>query len=698
MAQTAQVLLSESLRGVEASIAAGHPDLALVRCQEIQALYPRALAVHRVLGEIYLALRKPREALGALDRALGGDPEDARACCARAIVHQMHGDSLAALAWYRRACDIRPDDAVLRSTYGELASHLGQPPYRPTPVGLARLYLRGGLYAHAIREWDLLVTEYPDLLEAQVGLAETLWRAQRTQAAAERCRRILANSPSCVKALLLQAVIAHDAGEETEASRLVQRAAELDPDQRIAQQVFADRFAAGDGALRRLVLGDEQGPLAQAIQRAGQPTGQLADGAGARRSTSRPVVRPLTGQLGSRVAANGGADRASLSRTSRPTSQPLPSLSSGRSAIPPGAHSAFSEAEYMIWGPDEEGKPAGGQATAQRPGTQPGQPGPASQPIVPPALSDQGAALDETEVRQAINWVHWLQAQGARVHPGALSPADSQSQSAPPLTASAAPQPSGPLPPPKPEDLRSMFAELAPDASASRRGVVEADVASTSNERAINPPGTQAHDGHEQPAEASETGSEWYEMPTEHDPNVIETAPRPAQPSWADSSAEPTARVEAVPPSTSARPDATIESLERQFASSGFQSFEPQPGSLAALAGQSPAPAEAPAQEAQEPPAEALPARDDYPARLERARELRREGRTEEALVEYRAILKNAPGLLDTLLDELREVVSDQPEHPDVHRLLGDARIRQGDYLGALESYNRAVALAPAND
>ena len=36
--------------------------------------------------------------------------------------------------------------------------------------------------------------------------------------------------------------------------------------------------------------------------------------------------------------------------------------------------------------------------------------------------------------------------------------------------------------------------------------------------------------------------------------------------------------------------------------------------------------------------------------------------------------------------------------HPELHRLLGDARIRQGDYLSALESYNRAVALTNAHE
>jgi predicted Zn-dependent protease len=55
----------------------------LAHCQELFAQYPRALAVQRVLGEAYLALHKPREALGALDRALAGNPEDARRSCRR---------------------------------------------------------------------------------------------------------------------------------------------------------------------------------------------------------------------------------------------------------------------------------------------------------------------------------------------------------------------------------------------------------------------------------------------------------------------------------------------------------------------------------------------------------------------------------------------------------------------------------------
>lgn len=88
----------------------------------------------------------------------------------------------------------------------------------------------------------------------------------------------------------------------------------------------------------------------------------------------------------------------------------------------------------------------------------------------------------------------------------------------------------------------------------------------------------------------------------------------------------------------------------------------------------------------------------DYAAQLQQARGHRDSGAIDEAIVEYRTVVRNAPELLSDVLADVEGCLTERPEHPELHRLLGDARIRQGDYLGALESYNRAVALTQALD
>jgi tetratricopeptide (TPR) repeat protein len=753
-----QTSLSERLRAVEAEIAAGRTDRALTLAQELQAHYPRALAVLRVLGEVYLALRKPREALGALDRVLAGNPEDARACCARAIVQQIQGDSAAALAWYRRACDISPDDQLLRSAYRELASHLGQPPYEPTRMGLARLYLRGDLFAHAIREWESLLAEQPDALEAQLGLAETLWRAGSFHAAEECCARILLNAPSCVKALLILAVIHHDAGRDDEARQLIQRAAEYDPEQRIGLALLADRFAAGDMVLQTLLIGDRPLPGAN--------------------GASRPLAQSRT---------TGASPIPSSGTGSRPA-MPL-TVTDGPAMPPPGSRqpaardfrTMFAETEYMLWGRETEEMPS--LPRQPRPAASADAAGPAARAqagtggldrastFVPPVLRDQGFNLEETEARVAINFVSWLQAQGARVHgvTGPLPPGTGGTDGtsgtgtlplppsrvthvhtgqtgalpAGPPPATTGPLPgaggdggdvvTGPLPPPTQDALRAMFAELGEPQSPR---MVEGAIVPT-------PDATSPHTApHRAPSASSLDGAGDTPDAWEADRSDV---PRP--PRWSDSQAgdavfsdqpstAPIAPTAPTTPATAAdsalRSAGTLEDLERGLADSGFRQIDLQSGQLAAL-GSAPVGSGAhmqnggldalaaldglddpaaevatdalpghtsrPAEPGAAAPGEvAEPAPDDYPARLDHARRQRADGALDAALVHYRAVLKNAPDLLNEVVGDLRESLADVPEHPEIHRLLGDARIRQGDYLSALESYNRAVALTNAHE
>lgn len=868
-----QTALSDSVRAIEAEIAAGRPERALALCQDAQTRYPRSLAILRVMGEVYLAMRKTREAVGALDRALAGNPDDARACCARAIVQQIQGDSMGALAWYRRACDTRPDDNVLRSAYRELATPLGQPPYSPTRIGVARLYLRGDLFPHAIREFETLLAEQPDSLEAQVGLAETLWRTRRPRDAAERCQRILVNTPSCVKALLILAAAEQWAGNRDEAQRLVKRAAELDPDQRIGQELFADQLAAGDRTLRVLLFGEEPAPRVTSVPLPQPPQPAAASQPLPQREPTAAPSRPQTQSQPLHQPTAGPAPTPAASTQARPAN------------LPPDFHTIFAETEYMLWGHDEEtvGRVRAISGAAGQPHTDSLADATA---FVPPALQQQGGPLDDTEARAAINWISWLQAQGARPHgfarpgvPGATGPLPPPPPGTGPLVPpptgplpwemSASyvaphvgvpeqrdsrrdtghlppPPPTGPLPPPTSEALRKMFAELEPEPDASRivdsdlvvESIADAENGTSGNADEMTSPawsiesdvppveaaaGMPLEPEEEERAEAAAPenlfaaddnmaapGTSWSDAqaadvgwtlagdapdrfaypgsgsegsPSPDDVVTDALAPGAISRPYSDS-AQDGATYDAETPASEAQPDEpaaqsedagtaplTLEALERGFTSSGFQSFELHPGGLASIveasgdaasasesqpepvaldafaaapadapdAGDWPAsarpneataspnvasPADMPEEQATgplgnvmpsshsddsgafmrettEPPVASRPdepavAPDDYAGRLALARQRRGDGRMDDALEEYRVILKNSPDLLADVMDDLRDSLAEQPDHPEVHRLLGDAHIRQGDYLSALESYNRAVALTQA--
>ena len=622
--------LSDNLRNIEAEIAAGHPEQALTLCLELQTRYPRALAVQRVLGEAYLALRKPREALGALDRALAGNPEDARACCARAIVQQIHGDAASALKWYRRACDITPDDQILRSAYRELASSQNQPAYSPTRMGLARLYLRGDLFSHAIREWESLLAEEPDSLEVQVGLAETLWRAQRFQPATERCERILINAPSCVKAMLILAVIEHDAGHAEVAQRLVHRTADLDPDCRIGQVLCADRLAGGDQALQVLFMGQDApsiAPREEAV--ASRPRGDNASAAaspsGARaRSMSQPLPEPT-------VLRNTPVSSQPIVGTNPLPQPPVPAAEQRGSALPANFRSMFAETEYMLWGKENDETSEMSRTMPTASGNVPTAAGSTDQfarsnVFVPQVLRDQGAGLDETEARTSINFVNWLQAQGALQQDAVAVP------------------PRAPM-------IRQL--PLEPQPHATNPGALST---------ALTPPGEPSL-----PSPVSEQ-RQVQEQKLEPHPGQQEL-----EPSKTDELRRMFAEL------------AQQTSAQKGMSGNGLASADPAIARLAELKDPEPLPA-----------SETEPK--DYPARLERARQRLETGQIDAALFDYRLVLKNAPDLLGDVMSDLNESLEEVPDHPEVHRLLGDAYIRQGNYLQALEAYNRAVALTQAQN
>ena len=87
------------------------------------------------------------------------------------------------------------------------------------------------LLAEAYREQGqrTLVAEAPRRLDVWVALAEVLWRGGSHEEAAEVCEAILAESPHCIKALIILAKIRQVEGESKAAHHLLALAKELDP-------------------------------------------------------------------------------------------------------------------------------------------------------------------------------------------------------------------------------------------------------------------------------------------------------------------------------------------------------------------------------------------------------------------------------------------------------------------------------------
>ncbi len=69
-------------------------------------------------------------------------------------------------------------------------------------------------------------------------------------------------------------------------------------------------------------------------------------------------------------------------------------------------------------------------------------------------------------------------------------------------------------------------------------------------------------------------------------------------------------------------------------------------------------------------------------------------GAYDDAMQEYRIIIRNAPELLGEVVSNVRALLKLAPKYSAGFRVLGDAYMRQGEYLQAMEAYNKALTMA----
>lgn len=687
--------LREALQQAEAEINAGRPGEALRSCDQLLGTHPRWLAAQRLRAKSLVALNQLAEAEKLLDGILAAHPEDVEAFIDRAYLAQCKHDLMGALACYRRACELARDNAALRAIHNQLAVQLNRPAYTPSHTGLARLYQRSELFAHALREWDVALQANPNRLDAQIGMAETLWRMGDAQRAQEVCRYILRHMPTCLKPLLLLVVFELDAGHGAEAQRLTQMVAEMDPEQLVAGELFGDLVASGHVALAqlfRVAVRAQTTPLMAANQ---SQTGTFpAINGQARPGVPQPTGQLATGPLFLRPKTNPLYEPAPTSKLEFPTSAPSNGNGNGHgtiedffsqsraSEIPAEFEYVFKETEYMLWSRDQEEPitaeiPVIGSApTASAP--------PAPAPSPPPSPP---AAPDEAEMR----YIRFLQEQGARplddtFAPTSLPATDSakiavpdfliQAMAESAITSAPSEDPvTAPPEPPEPIVPSQPFAPSPPPEATPEREPVPATPMRPIEALPSGEPEALAADNAPDP---------W---PVAEEPAQVEDAALPAQelppaaplptPAPAQVASEPPAPVTTAPATP---PPVTIEAIQQGLESAGFARLDT--GRLAAVASSLD----------HAPPATPAPSV-DADQHLEMARTLRRQGHMGEALVEYRALVKVATDRMPEIIRDLRDAAIEDPREAEIQRLLGDAYIRQGDYVEALEAYNQASAL-----
>jgi len=238
-----QTTLREYLRTTEDAISSGRIDEAMANCQNILTYFPEALEAQRLLGEVYLAQGQLDEAQQTFEWILTNDPENVIVYCDRALISERVADIDTALDCYQQAYELSRGSANIRQEFNQLSARAGQQEFMFSRAGLARLYMRGDLLTQAIQEWDAVLAISPDRLDARLGLMETYWREGLYSQAESIATLLLEEIPTCLKALLYLAHIASISNIQR-ARELLQRAEALDPDLRMAQEVFADLSAS----------------------------------------------------------------------------------------------------------------------------------------------------------------------------------------------------------------------------------------------------------------------------------------------------------------------------------------------------------------------------------------------------------------------------------------------------------------------
>ncbi len=218
--------VQDLLEAAKGAIISGACDQAITLCEHLLQQYPKHLEAHCMLAEAYREHGDLPTAEDLFLRSLSADPERLIARWALSIIYDRRGERDAALKQLHIALELSPDHTELRRELAEMS----QDKLKPSTGGLARLYLRGGLFDRSAAEFRAALEREPSRLDLKVGLAEVLWRDGYLDEALRQCHDILEDSPDCLKALAIAAIVEAGKPKSSQLEPLLRSARDLDPE------------------------------------------------------------------------------------------------------------------------------------------------------------------------------------------------------------------------------------------------------------------------------------------------------------------------------------------------------------------------------------------------------------------------------------------------------------------------------------
>ncbi len=227
----AKISLRAYNREIETMMDRGQMDEAVAHCQHILKTYPKHLETYRLLGKLYLELKRYNDAVDIFSRVLVADPNDFVSHVGMSIIRDEESKLDDAVWHMERAFETQPSNAAIQ---GELQRLYGrrdgvQPPrIRMTRGALAHMYVQGELYPQAISEIKGVLEEDPGRSDMQVLLALSYYRSGQKNDAADVASALLRRYPYCFDAnRVLIEILGSERPESAQVYR--QRVVELDP-------------------------------------------------------------------------------------------------------------------------------------------------------------------------------------------------------------------------------------------------------------------------------------------------------------------------------------------------------------------------------------------------------------------------------------------------------------------------------------